>query len=682
MPVNNGEGVAHKGYFSTNGAAMQGLGPAYDGLARDVLAAVQERQGKRRPNGEWRFRCPFPERHNNGDRSPSADYDPDAKVWMCRAGSCNGGGGLLDLAEALGIDLDHYQEPGPVPPPAKRQNSHHTNGAKPDLGTFAKARDLDAAVLAERWQVRAATYSGRPALRYPTRCGVDRIKFLDDAAPGYQWATKGGAAHLYGATSAVRMLDEQVDAGAQDVTLYVVNGEPAVWAAHERGVPAVCTCAGESAWQQLVSLADDLRDAADGLDADVTVAVVWDADKTGRECSVKAASGLRLAGLDAVALDIAAAPWGDDGPPVGADVGDLAQLVGNDLADTLAGLPALLPEDALTGHYTPILEWQAPTLTWLFRQDGEPIIQGGDATTLLYGRDGQGKTTVAMALAASIASDGHQVVWVAGEDAGGVQRRAQAYARHHDTDLPSLLLRPDPPRLTDDEELGAFVDDLKLLKPDVVFLDPWVGLMPGIDENASAENTAVIDALNEVRALGVAFVVVHHSNAGGSRSRGHSSLEGWCAGRFKVEDDDGLTLTCEKQRNAAKAKVKAYRLRAVDLDERDSDGNPVSAPVALPTDADTPATDGARAAERGTPDDGLSGAQRTLLKTLAALEEPVSMTTWANAADKPVGGATYRHRSTLAERDLVACQKTNDGKRWHVTPSGYELLGWAVPASR
>lgn len=57
--------------------------------------------------------------------------------------------------------------------------------------SFLGARALPESA-ARRFRIAQTYCDGRPALRYPTIVGVDRVKFLDGGKPKYRWA--GGAA--------------------------------------------------------------------------------------------------------------------------------------------------------------------------------------------------------------------------------------------------------------------------------------------------------------------------------------------------------------------------------------------------------------------------------------------------------------------------------------------------------
>jgi len=88
-----------------SGEAMTPTPPA------ELDRALRQRGGK--PEGEEiRFRCPYPERHKNGDEHPSARYHPSKHVWYCDA--CGAGDGWRDLCEQLGVALPHPQTGRPA----------------------------------------------------------------------------------------------------------------------------------------------------------------------------------------------------------------------------------------------------------------------------------------------------------------------------------------------------------------------------------------------------------------------------------------------------------------------------------------------------------------------------------------------------------------------------------------
>ncbi len=67
-----------------------------------VIPAIMARAGHQ-TGQQIRFRCPIPERHQNGDAHPSAEYHTGKHVWCCRV--CKAGGGVRALADLLGVQV-------------------------------------------------------------------------------------------------------------------------------------------------------------------------------------------------------------------------------------------------------------------------------------------------------------------------------------------------------------------------------------------------------------------------------------------------------------------------------------------------------------------------------------------------------------------------------------------------
>jgi hypothetical protein len=281
-----------------------------------LLCAAQPGGKLPTPNGEgWigPIRSPLREDHN-----PSFSVLPDSETvagaWKDHGTGDHGS--MADLARRLGREVDGYSTARSVARPA------------PTLALFAETRHLDLKRLTDWWRVREVVYENRPALRFLTRLGVDRIKYLDGAKPKNTWAGKGGRAHAYGLGDAKSIGGER---------LHIVNGEPSVWAASQVKVAAVCFCIGEGTAPSDEVIAE-LRDS--GFKR---FAVVYDLDRAGRDGARKAVEALRAAGLDAVALSLPA-DLGEHG-----DVDDLHRRAGVRLGEVLAGLPEL-SEDSTLGE--------------------------------------------------------------------------------------------------------------------------------------------------------------------------------------------------------------------------------------------------------------------------------------------------------------------------------------------
>ena len=167
-----------------------------------------------------------------------------------------------------------------------------------------------------------------PALEFPTPCGARRLRFLvDGARPKTRWSRRGeGGPCWYGLGLAVAL---RGDGGGP---VYVVNGEPSVWACYQSGVPAVCTCSTEDAARR--SLEPILPEL---VATGAPLRIVYDRDDAGRRGAIRLRDALRAAGgADVLVLEL------PDSLPEKGDVDDLHRAAGDDgLAAALADLPEL-----------------------------------------------------------------------------------------------------------------------------------------------------------------------------------------------------------------------------------------------------------------------------------------------------------------------------------------------------
>ena len=251
---------------------------------------------------------------------------PGGCVWHDHATGEGGHG--LELARLLGIT---------------------TEAPTTNTQTFADAREwcanrsLQWGALVDRFNARET----KASIVVPTPCGVDRVRYINPR-DGHktQWKSSGGKACAYGLEQSRALLTD----GAP---LYVVNGEPSVWAAVQSGVPAVCFCAGEGARIPV----DVLRELAS---TGAPLRIVYDNDKGGREGARKLARAIAECSpeTDVQVLNLASwAGWADSCPDK-ADVDDLHRRTGdNALATALASLEPL--------------EHPAPDLFVLTAPDGE-----------------------------------------------------------------------------------------------------------------------------------------------------------------------------------------------------------------------------------------------------------------------------------------------------------------------
>ncbi len=234
-----------------------------------------------------------------------------------------------------------------------------------------------------------------------------------------------------------------------------------------------------------------------------------------------------------------------------------------------------------------------PAVPWVI--DGL-VVRG--ALTVLNGREGEGKSLLAMALAAGVAL---------GENQAGMDCRAgrvlildsengayETHRRVHALGLPGSVEMYEPgdgQRFDLRTDLGDLDRLLTLHEPDLLILDSFRTLWGG-EENDSGEVAKVLDPLrNLVRRHKAGTILLHHSGKGSGSYRGSSAIGASAELGFTLardegdEDRDRRSLACWKCRPAPKP-AKAYlRLSVeggmvfIDRAEPPADEAPTTAPV-------------------------------------------------------------------------------------------------------
>jgi KaiC/GvpD/RAD55 family RecA-like ATPase len=218
-----------------------------------------------------------------------------------------------------------------------------------------------------------------------------------------------------------------------------------------------------------------------------------------------------------------------------------------------------------------------PELEWLV--DG---LLPADASALLYGPPGIGKSLLALDLALTIASTAEDwygrairpstVIFVAAEGSHGLKRRLQAWraATRYTRPLAirfldeAVQLRTlDDPRalLAAVDACTATADDL----PGLVVLDTLSRCMAGLDENAAKDASAVVASLDYLRReTGCTTLVVHHTGIAETRERGSTVFRGAVDALLSLKESDGvLTLETDKQRDGPPLAPLHFRLAPV-----------------------------------------------------------------------------------------------------------------------
>jgi len=348
------------------------------------LSAVETNTGhSRTPAGNgFKLWCPV---HEGNSPALNVTFQPGKGVgFYCHAG-CDQECILTKLgltwADCFDDDSDDTYE---------MRNSSEPISASLSYRKFLTIRKLDAAVLTSIWGVEAVIWQNRPAIKYPTVLGVSRIKFLDGQSPKVKWAESGkGHAHWYG-------LDKALSLGGE--VLYIVNGEPSVWACYQERIPAVCPC-GEG-----TKVKPEMLEAlkSSGFSR---FQIVFDRDAAGIKGAAAMVTALSNAGLSAQALELPS----DLGPK--ADVDDLHRTVGPLLVEVLNNLETVPTGDDSDSPFIQVSTIKTHSVDWLW----EPYVARG-MINIFQGHAESGKTWAAMELAARLTRMGHNVLFGTQED--------------------------------------------------------------------------------------------------------------------------------------------------------------------------------------------------------------------------------------------------------------------------
>jgi hypothetical protein len=331
-------------------------------LKARVTQAVEDRGGIRRKGSSWwTFPCPNGSEHKHGDRRPSAGWDADRGVWKCFG--CSLRGGTKDLAERLGIALPPQRDPREtcrweIRDTGGRVHAHHI---RLEPGRDGKSKDCV-------WE----RPDGRKGLGGTKTCDLP----------------------LYGAHTLARL--------APGATVVVTEGEPACDALAAHGILAVGTVTG--AW---TIPSDDVLRVLVGYDV-----VCWpDADAPGRRHMERLAARLRALGATVRWSE----PWPDatdgrDAADFTGTTGELRALIGAAACESTAAptesaaLPGVLLADVVP-----------EAVLWLWH----PRLPRGKVV-LLEGDPDEGKSSIALDLAARISAGAPMPFETVGRPAAGV----------------------------------------------------------------------------------------------------------------------------------------------------------------------------------------------------------------------------------------------------------------------
>lgn len=221
-----------------------------------------------------------------------------------------------------------------------------------------------------------------------------------------------------------------------------------------------------------------------------------------------------------------------------------------------------------------------------------------DASLALYGPAGTGKSLYALALALELARGGRWAGWqlnsepvlyVAAERPTDQRDRAEAWRKHHETELPagfSMLAPPRPPQLTDPLHVEALCRLVEQQGARVVILDTFARMTLGLEENSAREMGPVMEALDRIRAAtrGGFVMLVHHTGKDpGKGLRGSTAMLGALDLTIELEGGtDGIVKASVPKANAGPKPIPEwYRISPVLLPALPGEVENRSVPVML-----------------------------------------------------------------------------------------------------
>lgn len=184
-----------------------------------------------------------------------------------------------------------------------------------------------------------------------------------------------------------------------------------------------------------------------------------------------------------------------------------------------------------------------PPVPWL-----APPLLPRAALTALYAPGGDGKSLLSMALAAAIAHGG-ELAGIECEHGVTVYLDAEngeheIHRRVHTLGLPASGVQvADASRLDLRRDMAEVEAVVREKTPDLLVLDSFRSMTPGMDENDTGQTARALDPLRRLaHESGAAILLIHHANKAGKDYRGASSIRDgvdvlWHLGRQDGDPD-------------------------------------------------------------------------------------------------------------------------------------------------
>lgn len=480
---------------------MSGMDPAF--IAR-LEGAIGQRNA-RTVSGQVRFLCPAHDDHN-----PSADWHTQKHTWKCR--SCGVGGGALDLARRLGVDLPE-RRPDPVPVAPQKRTAVASYSYVDETGNLLYQ-----------------------SIRFEPKGFSQR---RPDGQGGWIWNVSEVRRVPYNLPGILAGADEPWN----QPTVYVVEGEKDADRLISLGCVATTNVAGSGKWT------DDLSVYL----ADRKVVILPDNDEAGRKHAAQVQSSLD--GIAASARIIELPGLRDKGDvsdwlDAGGSVAKLEQLVSDDERKASAGRIHLL---------TPAELFALPKPTWLVE---DMLVE--DSVACIVGAAGTYKSFVALSIHLSIAAGvdwhGRETVsgpslYIVAEGVRGMSSRVAAWQGYTKRTAPERARFVAESLQIANGATDRLIEAIHgwSVMPRMIVVDTLARTAVGLEENSSKDMGQYVAAADRLRReTGACVLFLHHANRAAANLRGSSALDGAFDTIITVaRDADLITVRCQKQKDGA-----------------------------------------------------------------------------------------------------------------------------------
>lgn len=188
---------------------------------------------------------------------------------------------------------------------------------------------------------------------------------------------------------------------------------------------------------------------------------------------------------------------------------------------------------------------------------------------------------------------GGLVVYLVAEGSNGIGMRVEAWEKVNGKRSSGVKYLPQPVQASDEKEWNVLVEACKRLDPVMIVLDTQARITVGMEENSAKEMGVFVKAVAKLReATQACVVVIHHTNADGSKARGSTALIGAMDTQILVERptnrDERLNLTARifpgKQKDMSEDSSFNIQMEKVDLGIDPETQRPLSSLAIKPYD--------------------------------------------------------------------------------------------------